>query len=191
MLTPEELTALRNLVERATADAATANTAGQQITPGDLVQLRPGACDTWETSFMLVKAATGNKLRGAILQPHRSGCQEAWWTYSRAELARVGHAPYLEPARDIRAWCYDPPCPLQEPDEKIRAAYRRMNAAMFRRLIEEEARCLAEAKKSRSAARPAPAPAKSSTRKPPTRSPNSTAQESANESAPSRPSGKS
>lgn len=120
MLTPNETNALRALLAReaATAPLAVATSAAQDteysdLAPGDVAQIRPGACRTWETSLLLVTQTDTHQVRGQILRPHRSGCREAWAHYSRAEVLRVGRVAYPEPARDILAWCYEPLCPLR------------------------------------------------------------------------------
>jgi hypothetical protein len=86
--------------------------ASEAFTADDVAQLRPGACSTWETSLLLVTQAGAHQVRGQILRPHRSGCREAWARYSPAELVRIGRAAFPEPARAVRAWCYEPACPL-------------------------------------------------------------------------------
>lgn len=111
MLTTEEKDLLRSLLTREAATAPPSSAA--TIAAGDLVQLRPGADATWETSLLLVHQVAGDQLRGAIMRPHRGGCREAWAKYSTAEVERVGRVTYAEPAADIRAWCYEPSCPLQ------------------------------------------------------------------------------
>jgi hypothetical protein len=110
MLTADEMLTLQNLLSRARA-ATSPHT--DTIAPGDVVQLRPGASRTWETSLLLVgQVRYDGRIRGAILRPHRSGCREAWYSYNPAEFLRVGRAPFAEPPEDIRHWCYEPPCPL-------------------------------------------------------------------------------
>lgn len=135
-ITPEELTALRRLMARAEQAQPTAAAA---INAGDVVQLRPGADPHWETSLMLVTQANAHQVRGQILRPHRGGCREAWGNYSTPEVARVGAAPYGEPAPDIRSWCYAPPCPLIGTAAEI-AGYRQARARMKARLQTEAIR---------------------------------------------------
>jgi len=138
MLTTDELTALESLLQRARRDAARGVTATHEaLTPGDVVQLRPGADPTWETSLMLVMQADPYKIRGQILRPHRGGCREAWASYKPPEVTRIGRAPFPEPAPDIKAWCYEPPCPLVEPIE-ARVLYRERNAALTQQLRDEQ-----------------------------------------------------
>ena len=55
MLTSDELAALESLLSRARTAAARDRAAtADPITAGDVVQLRPGADSTWETSLLLV-----------------------------------------------------------------------------------------------------------------------------------------
>lgn len=123
MLTEAEILTLAALLDRARAAAGPdRRTAADTLTPGDVVQLRPGASRTWETSFLLVCQITSRgRVRGQVLRPHRSGCREAWAEYSMPELARIGRAPFPEPAPDVRAWCYAPPCPLRQRKPPARA----------------------------------------------------------------------
>ena len=107
MLTPAELAALESLLARARRAAGEAHAAAlDTITPGDLVQIRPGADPTWDTSLMIVGYVDPRQVRGAILTFHRSGCREAWGRYSHAEVLRIGRLPYPEPAPDVKRWCY-------------------------------------------------------------------------------------
>ena len=120
VLTPEELSALERVLERARADAERGRVAAvDPINCGDVVQLRPGANYTWETSFMLVKQSDARKVRGQILRPHRGGCREAWYTFNHAEVVRVGHSPFPEPAAEIKSSCYFPPCPIMASKAEI------------------------------------------------------------------------
>ena len=112
MLTPDEARVLRELLQRHQTSQAAPAADPCAFASGDVAQLRPGACSTWETSLLLVTQAGAHHVRGQILRPHRSGCREAWARYSPAELARIGHAPHAEPSRAMRAWCYEPACPL-------------------------------------------------------------------------------
>jgi len=131
MLTPEELQVLEALLARARQAAALDRSAiAEELLPGDVVQLRPGADPTWETSLLLVQQ-TGPKVRGVILRPHRGGCREAWWAFSPPEPVRIGHTPFPEPAPDVRAWCYEPPCPLLATAQEI-ARYRRAHQSAAR-----------------------------------------------------------
>lgn len=138
MLTPDELTALEGLLLRARIEAARdRNAVAEAITPGDIVQLRPGASPTWETSILLVMTAEAHHVRGQVLKPHRSGCREAWASFSAADVARIGRAPFTEPAPDVKAWCYEPPCPLLASPEQI-ARYRRAQELTWKRLKAEQ-----------------------------------------------------
>ena len=137
MLTNSELQLLEALVERARrAEGHNHTEATETIVPGDVVQIRPGADRTWESSLLIVGHVDGYKVRGPILTFHRGGCREAWGRYSRAELVRIGRLPYPEPAPDIKAWCYCPPCPLavRKPpaSEGLPAASVRETGAIYR-----------------------------------------------------------
>jgi hypothetical protein len=123
-MTPDQLSALEELLAAARpAQAAGTAAAAEAIAAGDVVQLRPGASHTWETSLMLVTKNDGRRIKGQIMRPHRGGCMEAWGSYSAPELIRIGRLPFPEPATDIKAWCYAPPCDrLADPAEA--ATYR-------------------------------------------------------------------
>lgn len=138
MLTLEELAALEGLLARARRDAGRDRAATlNPIAPGDVLQLRPGASETWETSLLLVTAADSHQVRGQVLRPHRSGCREAWLSCSMPEVARIGRTPYPEPAPDIKSCCYAPPCPLSATAAEI-ARYRKMQMLSWKRLREEQ-----------------------------------------------------
>jgi len=109
MLTPEELTVLESLCSRARV-AGTQE--ADELAPGDVVQIRPGFDPHWQTSLMLVGRVLDGKISGTILEPHRGGYREAWYTYRRPELFRIGRLPFPEPPASVRAMCYCPPCPL-------------------------------------------------------------------------------
>lgn len=110
MLTPAELQTLADLLQRIQSEQ---QPSGPGIQPGDVAQIRPGVSRTWETSLVLISQIDHRgRPRGPILKPHRGGCREAWYDFSPPELAIIGRAPYAGPASDIRAWSYEPPCPL-------------------------------------------------------------------------------
>jgi hypothetical protein len=123
MLTEAEIATLAALLERARHAAGRDHDAlADTITPGDVVQLRPGASRTWDSSLLLVCQITSHgRVRGQILRPHRSGCREAWAEYSAPELARIGRAPYPEPPLNLRGWCRGPDCPLEQRKPPARA----------------------------------------------------------------------
>ena len=104
--------ALESLLVRARASARIAAEAGAYaIKVGDLVQLRPGADQTWDTSFLSVARVRDGEIRGTILRPHRGGWKDAHYGYSPPEVAWVGHAPFPEPPLKIRGASYWPVCP--------------------------------------------------------------------------------
>lgn len=127
VLTTDQIHALESLLDTARrAEGAAADV----IAAGDVVQLRPGASQTWESSLMLVEQHRDGKIRGQILRPNRGGCREAWATHTAPEVVRVGRAPFREPAPDIKAWCYAPPCGrLADPVDA--ASYRTDRAKML------------------------------------------------------------
>ena len=143
MTSRDEIAVLESLLTQARRKASEAHTATlDTITPGDLVQLRPGADPTWETSIVLVHKVDARHVRGAILRPHRSGCLEAWQPYTHAEVIRIGRAPFPEPAADIRSCTYEPPCmrQLRKPAASQREAgvtYRSQRATTFKKMREE------------------------------------------------------
>lgn len=108
-----------SLLRRARTDAATSPP--DELLPGDVVQLRPGIDRAWETSMILVTKVDSYKVRGQILRPHRGGCPEAWHRFRPGEVVRVGRIVYPEPPADVRAWCYEPPCPLLQRRPPARA----------------------------------------------------------------------
>lgn len=112
-LTPDELAALDALVQRARADLA-AGEPSEDLMPGDVVQLRPGIDRTWECSLLLIMKVDGYRIRGQLLRPHRGGCEEAWYRFKPGEAVRLGRLVFEQPASDVRSWCYEPPCPLQQ-----------------------------------------------------------------------------
>jgi len=146
MLTPDEVLLLRKLLDRAELES---RTNGDAIAPGDVVQLRPGASRTWETSLLLV-GSVDHRIRGTILQHHRGGCREAWATFSPAEVDRVGRLTFPQPAADIRSSGYCPTCPMQlrkppasaEADppsvDQAQAFYRDHRAAVAKQLAAEQ-----------------------------------------------------
>jgi hypothetical protein len=122
MLTEAEIATLAALLERARrASGRDRSSALDTITPGDVVQLQPGANSTWGTSLMLVCKVDGNQVRGQLLRPHRGGCREAWAEFSPPQLARVGRAPFPEPEPNIKSWAYQPD---RQPERKQPASER-------------------------------------------------------------------
>jgi hypothetical protein len=112
MLTIEEIQMLESLLRRARLAISAALSPNDAITPGDVVQLRPGADPHWETSLLLVgKIRDDGGISGTILRPHRSGVREAWYTYRPPETAKVGRMPFPEPALEVRSASYWPVCP--------------------------------------------------------------------------------
>jgi hypothetical protein len=110
MLTAEEIQMLQSLLERARHMAI--QTGADVIVPGDVVQLRPGADPHWRTSFLLVgKVRDDGGISGTILEPHRGGWKDAWYTYRPPEVCLVGRAPFPEPPLRARSASYWPPCP--------------------------------------------------------------------------------
>jgi hypothetical protein len=110
MLTPDELLVLESLLSRARHAAGVDRSAIlEPIEVGDLVQLRPGADNHWQTSFLLVcRIRPDGRIAGQILRPHRGGASIAWWDYSVCEVARIGRSPFPEPAPEIKDWSYEP-----------------------------------------------------------------------------------
>lgn len=165
MLTESEISSLTSILDRARRAAGRDRTASADtITPGDVVQLRPGSSRTWETSFLLVGKVLNGRIRGAILRPHRSGCPEAWSEFSAPELARVGRAPYPEPPLDVRSWCYAPACPLAlrkppasegapPPSVDAAQAIERDHRAAVRRQLADEQRQVEHDERARAIAR--------------------------------------
>ncbi len=113
MLTSQELANLELLLSQARALVDVERAAvDEAVHPGDLVQLRPGADHHWETSLLLVtQIREKGDIRGILLREHRSGCQEAWYTYSKPEICKIGRMPYPAPSREVRRQVYEPPCP--------------------------------------------------------------------------------
>jgi hypothetical protein len=113
MLTEDELALLESLLVRARAAAGLARyESGDTVNVGDLVQLRPGADSHWQTSLLLVcKVRDDGRVSGVVLRPHRSGYREAWYTYSRPEVLRIGRAPFAGPEREVRNASYLAACP--------------------------------------------------------------------------------
>ena len=111
VLTPDELLALESLLVKARAEVSFDH-AADAINVGDLVQLRPGADDHWQTSLLLVgKVRENGRVSGVVLRPHRSGVQLAWYTYTQPEVIRVGRAPFAGPERAIQNASYLALCP--------------------------------------------------------------------------------
>jgi hypothetical protein len=154
MTSRDEIAVLESLLTQARRKASEAHTATlDTITPGDLVQLRPGADPTWETSIVLVHKVDARHVRGAILRPHRSGCLEAWQPYTHAEVIRIGRVPFPEPAADIRSCTYEPPCmrQLRKPAASQREAgvtYRSQRATTFKKMREEGAKAMTPTRRS-------------------------------------------
>jgi hypothetical protein len=137
MLTTEEFQALEAILQRARSEASSGTAPADAIAPGDIMQLRPGSDSTWETSLLFVHKVDAGKIRGAIMRPHRGGCKEAWASYTPPQLIRVGRAPFPEPAEDIRAWCYTPPC-AKMPPRSDNVSYRAHRAAARLALAAEQ-----------------------------------------------------
>jgi hypothetical protein len=113
MLTAAEMALLESLLTRARSFAGVEWAAGlDPINVGDVVQLRPGADPHWETSLLVVtKIREDAKVTGYVLRPHRSGCREAWYTYTPPEVIRIGGSPFPGPGRAIRNQSYPVLCP--------------------------------------------------------------------------------
>lgn len=113
MLTDNELATLESLLVRARAAAGqTRYEAGGAVNVGDLVQLRPGADSHWQTSLLLVcQVHDDGRVSGVVLRPHRSGCREAWYTYSAPEILRIGRAAFPPPAKRVNSASYLAYCP--------------------------------------------------------------------------------
>lgn len=113
MLTEEELAVLESLLVRARSAAGMArHECGDTVNVGDLVQLRPGADPHWQTSLLWVsKIGDDGRISGIVLRPHRSGYREAWYTYSRPEVLRIGRAAFPAPARAVNNASYLACCP--------------------------------------------------------------------------------
>jgi hypothetical protein len=112
MLTEEEAALLESLLVRARSAGLARSEYGEAINAGDLVQLRPGADSHWQTSLLLVcKVWDDGRVSGVVLRPHRSGSREAWYTYSRAEVLRIGRAPFAGPGREVNNSSYLATCP--------------------------------------------------------------------------------
>ena len=119
MLSRDEIHLLESLLKRARHAAAALNN-NDEIAPGDVVQLRPGADPHWETSLLLVcRVSRDGSISGQILRPHRGGHAMAWYTYRPLAVAKVGNAPFPEPAMRVRSWGYDgPPASLHNSERK-------------------------------------------------------------------------
>jgi len=112
MLTEDEAALLESLLVRARSAGLARSEFGDAISVGDLVQLRPGADQHWQTSLLLVcKVRDDGRISGVVLRPHRSGSREAWYTYSRAEVLRIGRAPFAHPDESVRNSSYLAVCP--------------------------------------------------------------------------------
>jgi hypothetical protein len=154
MLTPDEIATLQVILERARAAAALSTSSTlHELSPGDVVQLRPGADRAWECSLLLVqRIRTDGKVSGPILRPHRGGCRDAWAVYTPPEVIRVGRMPYPAPAPDVCGWTFEPACPLDQRKPPARAGgapstlqdahvlYRQLKAALYQHLDEEQRR---------------------------------------------------
>jgi hypothetical protein len=111
MLTESELTTLESLLARARAADMARGKSRDSVTVGDLVQLRPGADPHWQTSLLHIGKVRDGRVSGAVLRPHRSGCREAWYTYSLPEVLRIGRAPFPPPAPAVNSAGYLAYCP--------------------------------------------------------------------------------
>jgi hypothetical protein len=113
MLPEEELAALESLLVRTRAAAGLARSeCDDTINVGDLVQLRPGADQHWQTSLLLVcKVRDDGRVSGVVLRPHRSGAREAYYTYSRPEVLRIGRTPFPAPAPSVNNASFLAFCP--------------------------------------------------------------------------------
>lgn len=119
MLTQSELAVFESVLLRARGRAGLERAAAlDAVRVGDVLQLRPGADSHWETSLVLVeKLRDDGRISGTVLRPHRSGCREAWYTFTPPEILRIGGSPFPPPCRAIRdqsylAWC--PKCMARE-----------------------------------------------------------------------------
>ena len=135
MLTPEEMAVLAGLLSRAHAASPESTTPeSEPITAGDIVQLRPGANVTWETSLMIVEQADRYKVRGPILRMHRGGCREAWYAFTPPQVARIGRVPFPRPAAQICGNTYTPPCGRQGDADQYRAKHAAGEAIILQQL---------------------------------------------------------
>jgi len=112
LVTGEELGVLESLLERARHAVIGRRAMSDDIQPGDVVQLCPGADPDWQTSLLLVcRIRDDGGISGQILRPHRGGFRECWYTYRPPLVVRIGRMPFPEPPLSVRSTGYWPPCP--------------------------------------------------------------------------------
>jgi hypothetical protein len=109
MLTDTELKCLRRLITRAEhAAPSPPSTDFQELSPGDVVQIRPSADPAFGGMLAAVTKAEPYQLRAYVLRPHRGGCAEAQLRLHHSDVERVGRMLWPpESAFALRRWCAD------------------------------------------------------------------------------------
>lgn len=110
--------------------------AGDELTPGDLVQLKPAADRVYGGMIMRVTRVLANRVDGYLLRPHRCGVRIAWHHRTPPEVTRLGRVVYPEADWGFRGfWSADEQrraeaataadVPKLEPLRELRGATRR------------------------------------------------------------------
>lgn len=102
-LTAEHIRTLRShlaLLERTLSFPASEGEPDQRLidpaTPGDLVQIAPATDPVFGGLVARVTQTTPTTVRGYLLVPHRGGNREAWQSFNRSEVDRVGRVRWPE-----------------------------------------------------------------------------------------------
>lgn len=75
-------------------EAALPSSMDDDFQAGDVVQLHPHTCSTWGGALFRVTRVRGCRVEGYFLRPHRGGFREAWSSYTRGQLVKVGRISY-------------------------------------------------------------------------------------------------
>jgi hypothetical protein len=77
-------------------EAAIPPAAGDELQPGDVVQLRPDTDVVFGGMMLRVTRVTKWSIEGYLLSPHRCGSKEAWHRYTPGQVTRIGRTLYQE-----------------------------------------------------------------------------------------------
>lgn len=100
MLNPKSAAIIRQLTELLSGSHSAAQ--GPGIQPGDIVQIHPSADSVFGGLCMRITRKRGVNLEGYLLRPHRSGCKEAWYSFTEGELTFIGSLSHPEPKWGFR-----------------------------------------------------------------------------------------
>lgn len=107
---------LRNLLTL--LEAAIPPAEGEELRPGDVVQLRRDTDPVFGGMMLRVTKVTKWRVEGYLLSPHRCGSKEAWHKYTPGQVTRIGRLLYQE-----AEWGFGRGWPWQETARKNAMRY--------------------------------------------------------------------